>query len=69
MVNNLQYILYICIQVDQKAQELQIDKAEAIFEVYTDRVLKIKGDSSEALLWIVTISTDLISEICVCAIE
>ena len=46
---------------------MQIDETEAIFEVYTDRIIvSMQGDCSESLLQILTIDTNHISEICVC---
>lgn len=53
-----------CVQVNEKTQ---MDKSEAIFEVYTDIIVNKMEDDSKALLWIVTLDAKRISEICVCS--
>lgn len=54
-----------CIQVVHKTQEMHINKSDAIFEVYTDRIVAEMQDCSKALLGIVKISAKKISEFCV----
>lgn len=57
--------MYIfCIKVNKKKGEKQIDVTNAIFEVYADRITE-KMNTNKALLWIVTMSTENISEFCV----
>ena len=50
-------------KVAQKTQELQVERTDAIFEVYTDRIVKKLQTCDEALLWIFRQS---ISEFSVC---
>lgn len=46
---------------------MQIDDTEAIFEVYTDRIVgSMQEDCGKSLLWILTIDANHIGEICVC---
>ena len=39
-------------QVAQKTQNMQVNRTDAIFEVYTDRIVKKKKNCDKALLWI-----------------
>ena len=41
-----------CIQVAQKTQNMEINRTDAIFEVYTDLIVKKKLSCNKALLWI-----------------
>ena len=52
-----------CIQVALKTQETLINQTDAIFEVYTDRVVKKSTRCDKALLWILS---QAISEFSVC---
>lgn len=61
-------ITCICIQVNKKTKEKKINQTDAIFEVYTDHVIEQHGNNNKALLWIVSIPPEQISEFCVCNI-
>ena len=41
-----------CIQVAQKTQNMEINRTDAIFEVYTDLIVKKKLTCDKALLWV-----------------
>ena len=38
----------------RKTQELQVDRTDAIFEVYTDRIIKKTQNCNKALLWLLS---------------
>ena len=40
------------IQVVNKTQQFEINRTDAIFEVYTDRIIEKTQDCDKALLWI-----------------
>ena len=40
------------IQVASKTQQFEINRTDAIFEVYTDRIIEKTQDCDKALLWI-----------------
>ena len=46
-----------------KTQQFQINRTDAIFEVYTDRIVEKTQDCNKALLWI---TSQEISEFSVC---
>ena len=50
----------------RKTQQLQIDRTNAIFEVYTDRIIEKTQNCDKALLWI--LSQEL-SEFSVCHVN
>ena len=42
------------VQVASKTQQFEITRTDAIFEVYTDRIIEKTQDCDKALLWIVS---------------
>ena len=48
------YILIYFVQVANKTQQLQVDRTNAIFEVYTDRIIVKTQNCDKALLWILS---------------
>ena len=46
------YSYFTHVQVGRKTQELQVDRTSAIFEVYTDRIIKKTQNCNKALLWL-----------------
>ena len=59
-------IVIYFVQVARKTQQLQIDRTNAIFEVYTDRIIEKTQNCDKALLWI--LSQEL-SEFSVCHVN
>ena len=66
MVRNLHVLLYTQVVEKTHDQEMPIGRIDAIFEVYTDRIVKNLETCDEALLWI--FKQD-ISEFSVCTVH
>lgn len=52
-----------CVQVARKTQQFEINRTDAIFEVYTDRIIEKTQNCDKALLWIMS---QELSEFSVC---
>ena len=47
--------MHFCLlQVARKTQQLHLNRTDAIFEVYTDRIIKKTQNCNKALLWLLS---------------
>ena len=59
--------IFICMQVKTKEEKENISQTDAIFEVYADYIVERNNKNvNKALLWILKIEVNQISEFCVC---